>query len=329
MADNETNTVEEPTDFAGIDEAMAFLNKKPKPSDDDVSSDDESDDEEAETITDNADEEGDDEDEEIDDESEDSDEDDEESEAKFTPFTVGEGDDAVVVKTREEAIAGFMRQKHFTKVTTEMKKTKENLANLTEQLVSSKSEYLQALGTLRASMHEGLRDFVGVDWIALEKDDPLEFEAKSQAFSAAKLAYEQVLATEQEQSAKYTEEQKAVNEAKRNKALDELVLLRPDVAEGDVFEKAVKFMADNYGLTTEQVLGIEDAPIEKMWAAMFDLSQKRPARKSKGKVVNIKAKAKDSTTKQERQDKKRQVVLNADTGVDFNTALKALGINRG
>jgi hypothetical protein len=325
----ETNNAEQPDSFSGIDEALAFFSDKEEGTEEpEVSENEETEgleEEVAEDVENEGEELDETEDEDEEDDSEEDSEDDEQLEAKFTPFTVGEGDDAVTVDSIEAATAGFMRQKDYTVKTTALKKETEKISEITDGLLNSKKEYIEGLGLLRASMDENLKNFVGVDWVSLEKDDPYAFEEQKNAFDAARLQYSQVLEQEKEQAAAYQEELTQQQAFLREKALDGLVEMRPELAENDHFEKAAQYMVDNYGLSMEEIVG---ANSPGLWAAMVDLAGKKPARKTKSRIKTIKPKGSSPTTKQQRNDQKRKAVLTAGQSIDEATALAALGIRR-
>ena len=336
MPDEQVQSGSEEASFEGIENALAFLNTKAEsgePIDDAEPEEEET--EEIAASEDNdetleADSEVDDGEEEeetleADDAGEEDEDEDEDEEVKFTPFTVGEGDDAITVSSLEEARAGFLKNKDYTVKTTEIKREREKLSEITDGLLSKKSEYIEAIGLLKASTDQNLKEFIGVDWVALEKDDPYEFETKKNAFDAARLQYTQALELEQAQAAEYEAEFQQQSQLLQQRAIDQLVTARPEVAEGDQFEKAVKFMADNYDLSADEIVGTNNP---KLWMAMLDLAGKRPARKSKRKTVTMKPKANSVTTKAQRADKKRKDAFDTPGGIDMATAMSQLGISR-
>ena len=270
-------------------------------------------------------EEPDDEDDDSDEEDEDDEEEsDEEDEEDF--FTVMDGDEEIKV-TREEAKAGYMRQKAFTQKTQEVAKERKAVEEEKVGLLETKAKYLEALGGIKASMSEQLKDFIGIDWKQLEQDDPMEFEEKERELRAAQLAYENATKAEEEERQKLVQETMEYAQTVRKEELGKLAEHFPEVMEADnkLLESVREFGIKRYGFTEEELLSIYDHRMIRVLADALkvqNVTDKVTKGKEKLKSKTMKPKAtRSKTMAKARKAKATKAALNKPGGVTIDEAL--------
>ena len=327
----DTNNDEQPLEFNGIDEALDFMSKQESDSADTITEDEEPLNEDTEETVEEDDESQDSEEEQPEDEeesdAEDQDEEDQEEEEYL--FKIEDDDGEFIVKDAEEAKKGYLRQKQFTKVTQEIAKERQEIQEEKSGLLEAKAQYVQTIAEYKAAASDKLGKFVGVDWTALQKDDPIEFDELKSEFEAAKLAYEQSNLEEQKASAELTAETMELAQQVRKDELAKLTAVIPELAEeGNTLLADIKaFALENYGFSNTDVDSIYDHRQIRVLADALELKkmkEKVQVGKAKAKSVkkSIKPKSAASQAAQKtKQAKARKAKLNQPGGISLNEAL--------
>lgn len=289
--------------------------------DKEVESEEETDEEE---VSDEEDEESDEEEEADDSEDEDEDEDDEDD----AVFSFIDGEEEVKVNA-EEAKAGYMRNRDYSNKSKQLAEDRKALEAEKSSLLETKAKYVEALGAAKAAASEQLKDFIGVDWQQLQKDDPIEFEERKQAFEAAKLAFESTAqAQEQEQNALTQEYMGHLQELKKQEWGKLEPFLEPSLVgeENDPLGKIRDFAVQTYGFTPEEMMSIYDHRMIRVVMDAFKGAQSTDrVDKGKKKIKSMKQKAtKSKSTSKARQAKAVKAKLNQPGGVTIDEALQAL-----
>ena len=257
------------------------------------------------------------------------DEDEEDEEDDGTVFVDGEGDDAVRVNA-EEAKAGYMRNKSYTQNSQALAKDRKEFDTERVTLLETKDEYVKALAGVKASMSEHLKEFIGIDWQQLQREDPDEFNEKEQELSAARLAYEQVIAREEEESKVLLQETMQYAQELRKEEMGKLVEHIPEFAEEDskLYDEIRAFGMESYGFSAEELNAIYDSRmIRALTDAFRGRAQAKKAKKGKAKIdsVGIKPKAsKGKSTRKARAAKSRKAELGSPLGLTMEQAMNAL-----
>ncbi len=324
------NDGEQPLEFNGIDEALDYMSKQESDSADTITEDEEPLNEDTEETVEEEDESQDSEEEQPEDEEESEAEDqDEEGQEEEYLFKIEDDDGEFIVKDAEEAKKGYLRQKQFTKVTQEIANERQELQKEKSSLLESKAQYVQTIAEYKAAASDKLGKFVGVDWTALQKDDPIEFDELKSEFEAAKLAYEQSNLEEQKASAELTAETMELAQQVRKDELAKLTAVLPEVAEeGSTLLADIKaFALENYGFSDVDVDSIYDHRQIRVLADALELKrmkEKVQVGKAKSKSIkkSIKPKSAASQAAQKtKQAKAKQAKLNQPGGISLNEAL--------
>ena len=130
--------------FAGIDEALDFMDKPEEKSDSVATITDKDEEETAQVETDEEEIESEDSEKEQPDDEKESEEDDEDEKEDFL-FKIADGDEEIVITDVEEAKKGYMRQSQFTKVTQEVSAERKALAADKNAVLELKNEYLKSI----------------------------------------------------------------------------------------------------------------------------------------------------------------------------------------
>jgi len=320
--------------FSGIEEALDFMTKGDSESDsvatttdeetleDDSVVDDETEAEEAES--DDSDEQTEDEDDE-----EEGDDTDEEEDDDFL-FSIEDDQGEFKVKNVEEAKKGYLRQRQFTKVTQEVAAERKALKAQSESYLDAKSQYLDGIAEMKAASSEQLGKFMGIDWEALQKDDPYLFDEKRQEFEAAKLSYGQAREREDKLSAELTAETMEYAQGVRTEEMEKLMLAIPELSEkgNTLLSEAKNFATESYGFSEDELLSIYDSRQIQALVDAYRYNQsksKLATGKAKAGTVKKSMKAKGSTSKttaKARQAKAANKALNRPGGISVDEALE-------
>jgi len=301
--------------FAGIDEALDFMDKPEEKSDSVATITDKDEEETAQVETDEEEIESEDSEKEQPDDEEESEEDDEDEKEDFL-FKITDGDEEIVITDVEEAKKGYMRQSQFTKVTQEVSAERKALAADKNAVLELKNEYLKGISDYKVASSEKLSKFVNVDWEVLQKEDPIEFDEMKSAFEAAKMAYEQASQKEQEVSSEVTAENNQYAQSVRAEEMGKLTVALPELSEegSTLLSDATKHAAEAYGFTTDELYTIYDhRQIRALVDAYrFNQSQtKLAAGAAKAKTVKKSIKTKGAASKTTAQARKAKAEMNS------------------
>jgi hypothetical protein len=336
--DNESTdeqTIEHPASM-GLEEALDFLEKTPDSGD--TTPGEEDDPKEGELDTDDTNDETDDEDsdeeqtEEDEDSEEDEDDDSDSDEEDDVLFTVGEGEDEIVVTDIEEAKKGYLRQQDYTKKSQEVAALKTELDKDKSEYIEAKAAYVEGLSKVQASLSEQMQQFVGIDWVELQKDDPFEFEQKQSEFNAAKLAFEQVQAEGAAKEQEVMREAAEYMQTVRTEELGKLANLFPEINEENntLLEDTLQ-AGQEFGFSKEELEAIFDHRQISVLITAFQgkklldkVSKGKQKAKKHTKSITPKAKQSSSTAKA-RKAKKVKQTLSRPGGVSIDEALDMIG----
>ena len=270
-----------------------------------------------------------------DDESEDveeADESEEDAEDEDVVFTFMEDDEEVKVNA-DEAKAGYMRNRDYSNKSKQLAKDRTELEAEKASLLETKAEYVQALGAAKAAASEQLKEFISIDWQQLQRDDPIEFEEKKQAFEAAKLAFESSTQAEEQESNALTQEYMDYAQSVKRAEWSKLEpFLEPTVLgdKTDPLSKLREFAVETYGFTPEEMMSIYDHRMIRVVLDAFKGSQSaKKVQKGKTKIKSMKTKAtKSQSTAKARHAKAAKAAINKPGGVTIDEALNAIMGNR-
>jgi hypothetical protein len=207
--------------------------------------------------------------------------------------------------TLEEALKGYSRESDYTRKTMkqaeEQKRFEAEKSQLTSQL---QTQLNQATGLIQALEQQLLRDFKDVDFVALKRDDPIEYMLQKEQLQESLQYLQQVKGQadgvkgqlSQEQQQKYAE----YLESQRQR-LPEIV---PEFANKETFEASVpkiRSYLETVGFAVPEIDGIADArALGIIYKAMqYDAMQK--TRPEIDKKVNQAPKYAKPGTKPNRQ----------------------------
>ena len=285
--------------FDGIEAAIAHYEAPKEDSNDEPEDTSDEDTTEGELIEDQ---------EEDEDEPEESDEDEPEGddEEEYL-FKVGEGEDEVVVKTAEEAKAGYLRQSDYTKKTQALASERKAVEAEQSELMSLKSQYLQGLNQIKMMASEQLSEFAGIDWQQLQKDDPYDFEDKKSAYEAAMLAFQQTTAQEMQLQSEVHAQQ--LERDKKIRA-QEMELLKQFIPEADSLEfgkSIIDFAVETYGADPVFLSSINDHVSIRILADAKKYNDRLNSLKGgKKKVVDIQKRTGQKASRSKQTSKARQ-----------------------
>jgi len=319
--------------FAGVDEALDFMDK-PEEKSDSVATITDKEEEEAEQVETNEEEteSEDSKDEQPDDKEESEKDDEDENEGEDFLFKITDGDEEIVITDVEEAKKGYMRQSQFTKVTQEVSAERKALATDKNAVLELKNEYLKSISDYKVASSEKLSKFVNVDWEVLQKEDPIEFDEMKSAFEAAKMAYEQASQKEQEVSSEVTAENNQYAQSVRTEEMGKLTVALPELSEegSTLLSDATKHAAEAYGFTTDELYTIYDHRQIRALVDAFRFNQSKTklatgAAKAKTVKKSIKTKgAASKTTSQARKAKADMDSLQQPGGITLEQAMNIM-----
>lgn len=268
-----------------------------------------------------------------DEESDEEDKDDEEDDEPEFLFKVGEGDDEEVITDVEEARKGYLRQKDYTRKTQQAAKAQKEADAVKVELLQTKAEFLNGLAEMKAAASEQLSQFMGIDWQALQKDDPIEFEEKKQELEAAKLAFENSNKAGEELEQELTRETMEYAQKVRQEEMLKLSEFIPEVlVQGDkTLESVLGFGVEMYGFTGEELQSIYDNRMIRVLADAQKYNQtkdKLKVGKSKAKSVKKTVKPKGSASKSTAKARTAKAVkkaLNQEGGISMVDAMRLIG----
>jgi len=314
----------------GIDEALGFIQGDEAEDYTGVAPEDEEEEEQEAPNAEKDDETDDEEEDEEDSDEEEPDEDSEESDDEKYVFELEDGDETIAV-TADEAKKGYMRNKDYTVKTQELAAERKDVTMEKTGLLETKAQYVTALGQAKAALSEELKGFVGIDWIQLQKDDPLEYEEKEREFNAATLSHNQISTAQAEESTKVQEEGRQYLEELKQEEMAKLVQHLPEVSEkgNTLFKDISGFAAETYGFSEQELMNTYDHRMIRVLADAFRGREqasklKSGAKKVKGiKTTKTKA-SRSATTRKARSAAANKAAMNKEGGVSVDEALNIM-----
>jgi len=220
----------------------SIKNKDEEEPDNDESEDSDDSDEDEDSDEDSSDEDGDDEDDDSDD-------------AVFMYRDPDTGEDVPV--DAKEAEKGYLRHKDYTQKRMADAKEASETQVLKKELTEQTTQVAKALDQLVIAANTDLKEFQGIDWVALEKEDPYEYEAAARKYDAA-LRQGKAAAEHRDAVVKQLEEEyKTEFESAKAEEHIKLVSLAPEF---DVNVGGVKYREDLNSFAVKQY----DFPLESV-----------------------------------------------------------------
>lgn len=164
--------------------------------------------------------------------------------------------------TAEEAKSGYLRHRDYTKKTQALSKTQTEVTDLKQQMLEQKVQAAQMLEQLEMAGSKDMAEFVGVDWVKLQHDDPYSYEEMASKYDAAKRQYETVKQTRQQIVEAYTKEYQEQLAIYQKEQADKLAMLDPAFSPENGGEELTanlkKATMERYGFSEDELENLLD-----------------------------------------------------------------------
>lgn len=161
----------------------------------------------------------------------------------------------------EEARLGYLRQKAFTQKTQALSKEMTDVTAAKASLLEQSTQVVHVLEQLTLAADTTMQEFTGVDWVALQRDDPMEYEEKAARYQAAKVQRDVTVDQQTKLTAELQKQYEGFYAEEVQKENDKLYELAPEFNPdngGVEFRDNLNLFGEEYGFTPDELKAVVD-----------------------------------------------------------------------